>query len=403
MPITPGLRTIGASIEAALEGYQVATQVDLDAIRVALAALGTGGSADITPIITQLGTIIDEMGADATIVSGQLTQIIALLSNYVIPLEENIFYALTGLNATLALPGVQKIPPALSTVDLLTPASALHCQRVQWMVSYYFNTWLQSLVEGVGAVGIAGAGVAVTAVIVGTEGLGALPLALLSTATAAMVATLSTGIDGVTTQATLARRAALRDALFVATNASAAQTAWYATIDAMVDVNIAYRTVWKTLIWSSWFNDLFDAANHNSTTNPPLWNLAGLDGTACSGLSAGCIQYNSASVSHGSSPGSASYGTRAFAVFTADVAQVSRAGGNPTWEAYCWYTATSTAVTVNWVSGAPRVVAAFANDIHYEPLYAVGTTSYVVPAGAEGFYIDDATSSGNSFAVEVCT
>jgi hypothetical protein len=150
------------------------------------------------------------------------------------------------------------------------------------MIDYFFNEWMADVAQTASGVQGASVGIGLGVLVAGTGTAAAIPIAIFSAGIAALLAAQSQGLQGLKTQATTAKRAALRQALYAATNASAASTAWNSTIDGFSDVHIGYRTAWKTLIWSNWFNDLYDAAAQNSTTVPGKWDLDGYDGSICS-------------------------------------------------------------------------------------------------------------------------
>jgi hypothetical protein len=172
-----------------------------------------------------------------------------------------------------------RLPVPPSIINLPTGAELLHCQRVQWMIDEFFSTWMRDISNQVIALGGVGVALMLAALPVpALEGV-AIPVALISSGSYALLQVL--GIGAISSAATNAKKAALRQALYAATNAKAAQAAWNSTVDGFSDVDGAVRTVWKTLIWSDWFNHLYDATNHNSTTEPGKWVLTGYDGSVC--------------------------------------------------------------------------------------------------------------------------
>lgn len=161
------------------------------------------------------------------------------------------------------------------------------------MIDFFFDDWMVSLGDMIQNAGDAAIAIGLAALVVATEGIGAIPLSLLSSGFIAARAARDAGVDGMQTEMNGARRATLRNALYSAPTAAAAQSAWNTAIDGMTDVNVVYRTIWKVLVWSTWFNDLYDADNHNFSTEPPLWNLSGYDENACSFVGAIDIELTS--------------------------------------------------------------------------------------------------------------
>lgn len=279
----------------------------MDGIRTLLAALGTALSERWTLLYTRLGDILSAIGdlapgeggtladvstavnelqasneADNLVISGQLSQIQSLIANYVIPWEENIFYALRDMLNFMESGNGVTLPPLATTDPLDIGALGEHCARVQWMIDFYFDNWLKTVGDTVKVAGDAAIAIGLAALTVSSAGIGAIPLSLLTSGFIAARAARDEGVGGLQTEMTSPRRAALRDALYSASSAEAAQAVWYATIDTMTDVNEAYRLCWKAFIWSSWFNDLYNPTEHNNTTEPPLWNLTGYSEGACS-------------------------------------------------------------------------------------------------------------------------
>jgi len=266
------IRNVINTLLDTISAWQDIVSGKLDDILTALGAITPGGDgANVVDAVEALGT---SLGADNVIISGQVQQIIDLLGNYVVPYLENIFY--NGLAA-----GNPLVPPVLTTTDYPSDSEQELCQRAQWMVDYFFDTWMHSLADSVNNVSDAAVAIGVAALIAGTEGLGAAPLSLMTAGIAGARLARAEGLAGLYDEATSPRRVALYLALYQSANASSAQDAWYSTIDGFSDVNAAYRTCWKAFIWSDWFNHLFDPATHNHDTEAPKWDLDVYDGLAC--------------------------------------------------------------------------------------------------------------------------
>lgn len=276
-----GIRTLLAALVLDLLDRWTALTVYLDDILAALtgSAPPVGGTGvDIVNAIETASTI---QQADNVTLSGQIQQIIDLLGDYVVPYLENIFYATLETN-TLLEDGTRPIvTPPPSTGFLGGAELAAHCQRVQWMIDFFFDDWMVKLGDMIQGAGDAALAIGLAALVVATEGIGAVPLSLLSSGFIAARAARDAGVDGMQSEMTTPRRAVLRNALYSAPNAAAALSAWASAIDTMTDVNIVYRTIWKVLMWSTWMNDLYDPTNHNNTTEAPLWNLTGYEDDVC--------------------------------------------------------------------------------------------------------------------------
>lgn len=217
-----------------------------------------------------------------TAIANDTSQINSLLANFIAPYLENIFFGINDLaslqSADVAAP---RTPPVLSLVELPSEELQEHCRRVQWMIDFYFDSWLQQVADTTNLV--RGFGLSIALGALAASGIGLVPVTVLGGAITAIQEAYTHGIEGIVVAASISRRGLLRQALYDAPNASSAINAWYAAVDTMDDVNIAYRAAWKLLIWSTWFNDLYDQAGHNSTTDPGSWETDGYDGTLCAG------------------------------------------------------------------------------------------------------------------------
>jgi hypothetical protein len=281
MTTPQGIRTLVDALDVQLSSQHANIVSKLDAILVALGSTPTTPGITLENIDTRLLTITTLLNSDLATMSQQLQQIYDLLANSIAPNLENVFFAINDLYALQASAGNPKLPLPISTINLPTGAELLHCQRVQWMIDYFFNEWMADVAQTASGVQGASVGIGLGVLVAGTGTAAAIPIAIFSAGIAGLLAAESQGLAGLKTQATTAKRAALRQALYAAQNASAAQAAWNATIDGFSDVHIAYRTAWKLLIWANWFNDLYDAANQNSTTVSGKWDLDGYDGSVC--------------------------------------------------------------------------------------------------------------------------
>jgi hypothetical protein len=297
MTTPQGIRTLVDALDTQLSNQHANIVDKLDAILVALGSTPTTPTITLENIDTRLLSITTLLNSDLATISQQLQQIYDLLANSIAPNLENVFYAINDLYALQASAGNPKIPLPISTINLPSGAELLHCQRVQWMIDYFFNEWMQDVATTASGVQGASVGIGLGVLVAGTGTAAAIPIAIFSSGIAALLAAQSQGLQGLKTQATTAKRAALRQALYAAQNASAAQAAWNATIDGFSDVNIGYRTAWKVLIWSNWFNDLYDATGQNSTTVPGKWDLDGYDGSVCAPVLMDC-QTSDSQVSH---------------------------------------------------------------------------------------------------------
>jgi hypothetical protein len=270
------LETISTNITSVLGNTQaIATDADISAAR-----------------LTDIETLIDQFTTSWFSGAGGLQYL------------ENIYFGQVDLrNAIYATfcpceNSAPALPPPLNVNPLQSSQQIEHCRRVQWMIDEFFDDWMRKIADAINLVGITGVGLSLAALT--ATGIGAVPLALIAGGGAAVSAAWRLGINGVYEQAGSAERAVLRQALYNAPTASAAAQAWNTAIDGMGDVPEAYRTVWKTLIWASWFNDLYDQAGKNSTTVPGAWETDGYDGTLCISSTLTC--YSNSSVSVGGSP-----------------------------------------------------------------------------------------------------
>lgn len=277
-----GIRTLLDALGTALSDRWALLYARLGAILSALDGVAPPEGGSGTDIVAAVGELKDAIQADNVIISGQLDQIKDLIGDYVIPWEENIFYALRDMLNFMESGSGVTLPPLPTTDPIAGGALGEHCQRVQWMIDFYFDDWLKKVGDTVKVAGDAAIAIGLAALTVSSAGIGAIPLSLLTSGFIAARAARDEGVGGLQTQMTSPRRAVLRNALYSSVTAESAQAAWYAAIDTMTDVNEAYRLCWKAFIWSTWFNDLYDPTNHNNTTEPPLWNLSGYSDAVCS-------------------------------------------------------------------------------------------------------------------------
>lgn len=287
----PGLRSLVDS----LDDVMVTRHADLMAALAAiLDGLGippptaTTTLADVQVTLLATQALLE---SDLVTISGQLQQIYDLLANSIAPNVENVFFGLNDLYLLQLASANPKLPELISIVDLPSESELLHCQRVQWMIDEFFGTWMSDIAIHLGALEGVAVSIAMAALVVGTAGIGAIPLAVLSAGAGAVIQVQDLG--ALKNDATIAKRAALRQALYAAPNAAAAQEAWNTTIEGFTDGSAAVRLAWRVLIWSDWFNHLYDPIGHNSTTEPGSWDLTGYDGAICAPPDTGCIQLTS--------------------------------------------------------------------------------------------------------------
>lgn len=292
----PGARALLDTLDGDLATRHTEIMLALNALLDALGAPPPGPGTTLADVQTTLLATNVLLTSDLATISQQLQQIYDLLANSIAPNVENVFYALNDLYTLMAAPDSPRLPELISIVDLPSESELLHCQRVQWMIDEFFGQWMGDVALHLTAVQGVGIALALAALVVATGGIGAIPLAMLSGASAAIIQV--EDLSALSDDATIAVKAALRQALYGAQNASAGATAWHATIDTLVGLNPAVALAWHRLIWADWFNHLYDAANHNSTTEPGSWDLSGYDGAICAPIvDDGC--YEGTSVSGG--------------------------------------------------------------------------------------------------------
>lgn len=275
----PGLRSLVDSLDDTLVTRHADLMAALNAILDGLGIPPPTATTTLADVQTTLLATNALLTSDLQTISGQLNQIYLLLANSIAPNVENVFFALNDLYMLQLASASPRQPALISTVNLPSASELLHCQRVQWMIDDFFVTWMGDIAIHLGALEGAAVAIAMAALVVGTAGIGAIPLAALSSGAYAIIQVQD--LAALKNEATSAKRIALRQALYSAPNAAAAQAAWNATIDSFQDVNAAIRLAWRVLIWSDWFNHLYDAAGHNSTTEPGSWILSGYDGNVC--------------------------------------------------------------------------------------------------------------------------
>ena len=276
----PGVRSLLDALDTQLANQHTALISDLAQIITLLGGAPPAGTVTLADIKTALEGLRADLNDNDTTISQQLQQIYLLLANSIAPNIENCFFAIQDIYALLAgNPDAPKVQPVPTTTTLPSNQLQEHCKRVQWMIDYYFDNWLKLVSDTTNLVRGVGLSIAIGALTL--TGFGAIPLAGLGTAISAIQECYTLAITGLYQQATSGVRAQLRQALYSATNASQAYSLWISTIDSMSGVNIAYRTAWKFLIWTSWFNDLYNQAGKNSTLQPGTWETAGYSGTAC--------------------------------------------------------------------------------------------------------------------------
>jgi hypothetical protein len=276
---TPGIKTDLELLATNLATRHTAVSNQLTAILSALGAPPTTGLITLDNIDARLLTITTMLNSDLATMSDQLERIYSMLANFVVPNTEAIFFALNDLYALQAAGANVRLPAIPSIIDLPTGAELLHCQRVQWMIDAFFNEWMGDIGTQLQALGGVGVALMLAALPVPVLEGAAIPVAMISAGAYALVQVLDLG--SISSAATTAKKAALRQALYAEANASLAQIAWNRTVDGFGDVDGTIRQVWKKLIWADWFNNLYDATNHNSTTEPGKWGLTGYDGAVC--------------------------------------------------------------------------------------------------------------------------
>lgn len=309
-----GLNTTLDQLITQLVNQHTATSNKLDAILSALGAPPPTQTVTlqnvvdaITALNTNITTFRGEQDAQQTVLLGAVASLnqqftsfrqeqIAWrnfqqgqLGNMLAAISSLIDEATRTTNAVYATAcpcnGQTVLPPELGTTPLPSEQQQEHCRRVQWMLDEYFNVWIPRIRDGVRVVNGVGTAVVLTALL--ATGIGAIPSALISGSAVAVNAAWNAGVDGMVNQATAPRRVLLRQALYAADSPAAAATAWANTIDSMSEVPQAYRDVWKSLIWSSWFNDLFDQTKTPANSGG-AWNTAGYDGSVCAPPTGNC-------------------------------------------------------------------------------------------------------------------